>query len=204
MLNLRTRQAGMSIIEIMVVIGIIAILLAAAAPNFTVWLQSSQIRTSSDSVLAGMQLARAEAVRRNVPIRFQFVTTLGADCAIDVAGTNWVISVNDPTNQCNTEPSDTQPDPPPVPLDPLIKQRRSSADGSANVTVTSTVSAVTFTPLGQASSAATVDFANPVGGACSPGGPMRCMRVVLSPGGQARMCDPARVSTAAAPDPQAC
>jgi type IV fimbrial biogenesis protein FimT len=42
---------------------------------------------------------------------------------------------------------------------------------------------------------ATFDFSNPNAGACATsgggGGPIRCLRVRLSRGGQTRMCDPA-------------
>jgi type IV fimbrial biogenesis protein FimT len=180
-------------------------LLAAAAPNFTNWLQSSQIRTSAESYLNAMQLARAEAVRRNVPMRFQLTTSItGNACVLTNAGRNWVISVNDVTGQCTNAPSDTQPDPAPVPLDPLILQKRARQEGSTNVIVAATANPIIFSPLGQANTAATIDFTNPTGGTCAPAGPMRCLRVVVSTGGQAHMCDPARVSTAAAPDPQAC
>ena len=102
MLARHDRQRGMSIIEIMVVIGIIAILLAVAAPNFTGWLQSSQIRTSAEAFLNGLQLARAEAVRRNEPMRFQLADDASsAACVLSVAGPDWVISQNDVTNQCD-------------------------------------------------------------------------------------------------------
>lgn len=202
---MHNRQRGMSIIEIMVVIGIIAILLAAAAPNFTSWLQSSQIRTAGEAFLNGLQLARAEAVRRNAPMRFQLTDDASsAACVLATGGPDWVISQNDVTNQCDKAPLNTQPDPAPVPLDPLILQKRSQQEGSANVIVAANVSSVIFSPLGQANTAARIDFTNPIGGTCAPAGPMRCLRVVVTTGGQARMCDPARTSTAAAPDPQAC
>ncbi|MCC6472780.1 MAG: hypothetical protein IT514_03450, partial [Burkholderiales bacterium] len=37
---------------------------------------------------------------------------------------------------------------------------------------------------------------NPSGGACAAdGGPMRCLNVLVSPGGQIKMCDPAVAAT---------
>jgi type IV fimbrial biogenesis protein FimT len=44
-----------------------------------------------------------------------------------------------------------------------------------------------------------------VNGAClSAGGNVRCLNIVVSPGGQMRMCDPSRTSTANNNDPMAC
>jgi type IV fimbrial biogenesis protein FimT len=47
-----------------------------------------------------------------------------------------------------------------------------------------------------------IDVTNPVGGTCAAlGGPMRCLKVVATSGGQTRMCDPA---LALANNPRGC
>jgi type IV fimbrial biogenesis protein FimT len=49
----------------------------------------------------------------------------------------------------------------------------------------------------------TIDVTNPTGGTCATiatPAPMRCLRVVVTAGGQVRLCDPAFAST----DPQGC
>ena len=68
--------------ELLIGIAIIGILLALAAPNFAVWIQNSKIRTAAESIQNGLQLARAEAVRRNAQVRFQLTTTLDNDCVL--------------------------------------------------------------------------------------------------------------------------
>jgi hypothetical protein len=52
---------------------------------------------------------------------------------------------------------------------------------------------ITFNGLGATTLAtqANFNFKNLTGGACAPGGPIRCLRVVVAVGGRARMCDPA-------------
>ena len=198
----------MSIIELMVAVAIVAVLMAAAAPNFSSWLQTSQIRTSAETIISGLQLARSEAVRRNASMRFQFTTTVDGGCALNNAGPDWVVSQGDPSGLCNMTPSDDA-DLIAVPLaaDPRIKQVRSAKEGTSNALVAANAPLVTFSALGQVTPPATVtiNVTNPTGGVCAAAaGPMRCMRIVVSPGGQVRMCDPARTTTTANPDPQAC
>jgi len=71
------RSAGFTLIELMITIVILAILLFIALPNFAVWMQNSQIRTAGEAVLNGMQLARAEAIRRNVNVELRLDASSG-------------------------------------------------------------------------------------------------------------------------------
>lgn len=189
------RQAGMSLIELMIGIVVLGILLVLGAPTFSRWTQSSQIRNSAEAIHNGLMLARAEAVRRNTTVRFQFVTTTTGACALSDTGANWVVSLDNPAGACDAAPSDN--------VAPRIVQVRSAAEGSRNAAVNAGgVSLITFNGTGQATGGApaAINVTNPTGGACAPGGPMRCMRVTVATGGQIRMCDPAR----AAGDPQGC
>lgn len=72
-----------------------------------------------------------------------------------------------------------------------------SAEAAATLTVGATVSAVTFNGLGEASESNVVTFQPGAGGsACLAGnGSQRCLNVLVSPGGQIRICDPS-ISTA--------
>ena len=189
------RQSGMSLIELMIGIAVLGILLALGAPTFSRWTQSSQIRNSAEAIHNGLMLARAEAVRRNTTVRFQLVTTTTSACALSDTGANWVVSLDSPAGACDAAPSDN--------VAPRIVQVRSAAEGSRNAAVDAGgVSLITFNGTGQATGGApaAINVTNPTGGACAPGGPMRCMRVTVATGGQIRMCDPAR----AADDPQGC
>lgn len=189
------RQGGMSLIELMIGIVVLGILLALGAPTFSRWTQSSQIRNAAEAIHNGLMLARAEAVRRNTAVRFQLVTTTTGACALSDTGANWVVSLDTPAGACDAAPSDN--------VAPRIVQVRSAAEGSRNAAVNAGgVSLITFNGTGQATGGApaAINVTNPTGGACAPGGPMRCMRVTVATGGQIRMCDPAR----AADDPQGC
>lgn len=77
-MNLHPTQAGLTLIEMAVGLVIIAILMALAAPSFRDWIQNIQIRSAAESIQNGLQLARAEAVRRNASIRFNMNAASGA------------------------------------------------------------------------------------------------------------------------------
>ena len=96
------RQAGMTLIELMIGIVLLAILLALGAPTFFRWTQNSQIRNAAEAVQNGLTLARAEAVRRNTTVRFQLVTTTTAACALSPTGANWVVSLDSPAGSGGT------------------------------------------------------------------------------------------------------
>jgi len=71
------RNDGFTLIEMLVTVVILAILTTIAAPSFRNYLLTLQIRSAAESILNGVQLARAEAIRRNAPIQF----VLGTDGA---------------------------------------------------------------------------------------------------------------------------
>ena len=71
--DLHVRQArdrGFSLIELMVAITIFALLVVLATPMYTSFMGNSQIRAAGESLLSGIRLAQAEAVRRNTQVAF--------------------------------------------------------------------------------------------------------------------------------------
>jgi len=71
------KMTGFTLVELMTVITVMAIMLFFALPNFNVWLQNTQIRTAGEAILNGLQLARAEAVRRNVNVELRMDLSSG-------------------------------------------------------------------------------------------------------------------------------
>lgn len=190
MLNFRPSAArGFSLIELMITLAVLGMLIMIALPNMGTWLQNTQIRTSADAMQAGLQLARAEALKRNTTVRFQLVDTLTSACAVSATGRNWVVSLGDTSGLCDVDASETTA--------PQIIQKRSSAEGSPNAVVTATGgSSVAFNGLGRAAvgSFTEINITNPTNGACKTAAgdePMRCLRIAVNAGGTVRMCDPA-------------
>ncbi|MDD5242207.1 MAG: GspH/FimT family pseudopilin [Sulfuricella sp.] len=77
MLISSARQKGVSLIELMIGLAIMAILLSAGLPSFNLWIQNTQNRTAAESIQNGLQLARTEAVRRNTNVRFDLTDATG-------------------------------------------------------------------------------------------------------------------------------
>ncbi|MFA7281442.1 MAG: GspH/FimT family pseudopilin [Sterolibacterium sp.] len=189
---------GATLVELMIGLTIVALLMAMGAPSFFAWIQNSQIRTSAEAIQNGLYLARGEAVRRNTTTRFQLTTTLNSSCALSASGTNWVVSLDDPSGTCDSVASDT--------VAPRIVQTRAGAEGTTNAVVAATQSSIAFNGLGRVTPVPVgnidIDISNPTGGACATASAagMRCLRLRVSAGGQIRMCDPILAST----DPQGC
>jgi type IV fimbrial biogenesis protein FimT len=79
------KAVGFTLIELMIAITIMALLLFIALPNFSIWMQNTQIRTAGEAILNGLQLARAEAIRRNTIVELRMDTASG-----------WTVSVVGP------------------------------------------------------------------------------------------------------------
>jgi type IV fimbrial biogenesis protein FimT len=85
MLSRFSQQAcvrGFTLIELLTVMAIVAIVAAFAVPSMQQQLASFRVRAAADGIVSGLNLARAEAVRRNSPVAL----TLAA------GGSGWSVS----------------------------------------------------------------------------------------------------------------
>jgi type IV fimbrial biogenesis protein FimT len=198
---------GFSLIELLVAMAIMGILLALAAPAYRTWIGNTRIRTTTESIQNGLQLARGEAVRRNSQIRFQFTNDTGPGCALSVTDSNWIVSYDDPTSACNFPMlndafpvTDVVNNPA-----PRIIQVRTATEGSRDVVVAAGQSTIVFNGLGRVTPQPAVNpitinvTPNPAVGTCAT---FRCLRLLISAGGQIRMCDPSY--PVGGTDPQRC
>lgn len=205
-LNTKHNLRGMTLVEIMVAIVIIGILFAAAAPDFSVWIQNTKIRSATDTLQNGLTLAKTEAVHRNTITQF-----------VSCGGSNWdVIAASSTANTsvCNTAATAG-----------WERVQQSPQNGANTVFVNAGQATIGFNGLGRQ-----VSTTDPLSGAATPNPPvavdininatlagatsyagstaecavnagkLRCLRISVSPGGQVRMCDPAL----AAGGPQGC
>ena len=77
--------AGFTMIELMVTIAIMAILIALAVPSFRTLIINSRITTHANELLAGLQLARSEAIRSNA----RAVLCASTNISTCTGGPNW-------------------------------------------------------------------------------------------------------------------
>ena len=192
------KQNGVTLIELMIGITIVSLLMVIGVPSFGLWIQNTQTRTAAESIQNGLQIARTEAVRRNMNVRFSL-----ADANGTVA---WSVDCVNVTADC-----------------PAGIQSRSGGEGGVNARAGVSVAAlpspipvghfntalaagaglpagVTFDGIGRVPIAnvgtdiARIDVTNVKAG-------VRRMVIVIGTGGQTRMCDPA---IALATNPQGC
>src|SRR5688500_9646209 len=88
-----THQAGLTLLELLVALGIAALLLALAAPGFSRQRARSAVRTASTQTMAALHLARRLALARGQSVTV-CPSTDGRRCEFDAAG--WVLFANDP------------------------------------------------------------------------------------------------------------
>src|SRR5580700_9727263 len=111
---MRTLQRGVTLIELAVVLAVVAILFATAAPSFAAWIHNVQIRTATESVQNGLQLARAEAIRRNRSVMFWLTsnaTPPTADWVVGCANPAGAGSVPEQPGDCPGTPTTATPTP---------------------------------------------------------------------------------------------
>lgn len=159
-------QRGVSLIELLIGIAIVGILLAVGLPSYKAWIQNSQIRNAAESVLNGMQLARAEAVRRNGNVQLLFGTA-----------SSWTISVPATAEQIQTRSAS-----------------EGSANVTATMTPAAATT-ITFNSLGRvvtnADASASITQADlTVPTTILAASEARELRILIGAGGNVRMCDP--------------
>lgn len=183
----------MTLIEVMVVLAIAAVLYSLAAPMMARWTTDTRIRVAAETMQAGIQLARAEAIRRNASVRFQLMSSLGDDCAPSNTASHWVVSLDDATGKCDADPSPDDA--------PRIVQKKSGDEGRAGQIVigakrgNAAAPDIVYNGTGRLSGATSIDTIkiSAPDGSCqhSPdGGEFRCLCIEIQQGGNSRICDP--------------
>jgi type IV fimbrial biogenesis protein FimT len=175
---------GFTLVELIITIALVALVLTMGLPAFMNMLTNLRVRAVADSVLAGAQVARTEALKRNRNLAFRLDAATGGA---------WTVGEVDTSNNIIT-----------------TLQSRSAGDGGT-VSVAMTPGGTTqviFNNLGRrvlptpaAVDIMAIDVTSPAAGTCEHGGGrVRCLRVTVSIGGEVRLCDPKRPTG----DPQAC
>ncbi|HEU4709149.1 MAG TPA: GspH/FimT family pseudopilin [Methylophilaceae bacterium] len=179
---------GFTLVDLMIAIVIGSILAAVAIPQFKAFLLNMQIRTATEAINNGLQLAKGEAVRRNTNVRF----VLGS-------GTSWSVG-------CDVAQADNDGDG--VEDCPTTIQSRATSEGSASTVLTTNPSGatiVTFNGFGRVvansdGTASITQFDIDVPTSLLAAEISKNLRILVS-GGTIRVCDP---NNAIAGDARAC
>jgi type IV fimbrial biogenesis protein FimT len=68
------RASGFTLIEMVVAIGIFALLVALTVPTMQVWIANTKVRAVADALQNGVRLAQAESLRRSRQVVFALTT----------------------------------------------------------------------------------------------------------------------------------
>ncbi len=99
------KHNGFTLIELMITLAVLGILVVIAIPSFSDFLSSNRMVTTTNSISAGVQAARSEAIIRKVPVIFCQNDGSGTGCAASMASlaAGWVIGTDDePDGTINT------------------------------------------------------------------------------------------------------
>jgi type IV fimbrial biogenesis protein FimT len=197
------RRRGFTLIELLIGVALLAVLLMLAMPTFSTMLQNQKLRAVAESIQAGLQIARVESMKRNQTVEFMLTDDDPVEAGVagfgaTTNGPHWAVRVD--TGAGFT----------------FVEGRAGPEGSNATAATLSVVIAAGSLPAGNTirfdgmgrtnlgAASATFDVSNPAGGACKTAGgnePMRCLRIVVTPGGRVRMCDP---SVTAATDTRSC
>ena len=197
------KARGVTLIELLVGISILGLLMVMAAPGLSEWLANTRVRNTAEALSASLQAAKGEAVARNLRVRFQLTSSLGDDCVINDSGPNWVVNIDPDANPdavegaCDAAPSDT--------VAPRLLSSHDGREGAAGTVIEGSVETLVFNSLGRLTPVPAGDVSfevrTPDDAECvANGGTRTCLRVLVSPVGQVRTCNPAL----SAPNPGAC
>jgi type IV fimbrial biogenesis protein FimT len=115
----RNTQKGFTLIELLIVVVIMGILVALAAPSLFSILESRKLKGAAENFQVDLMFAKTEAIKRNTPVRMEFNVTdsntwcygfkvdASCDCNIanscEIDGIEKVVSSDDYGKVSNTE-----------------------------------------------------------------------------------------------------
>ena len=156
-----SREQGFTLVELLISVAVVGVLTLLALPSFNQWIANTKIRSTTESVLAGFQLARAEAVRLNRGVRM----TLNAD-------TSWTVAEVLSGNVIQTRPANE------------------GTDSNTTMTITpGTATTVDFNGLGRVTNLTPITQVD-LDSTAIPAASTKELRITINTGGTARACDP--------------
>ena len=139
------RQSGFTIIELLIVVTIVGVLSAVAAPSLRTMIITNQVRTATSDLLNGIAIARSESAKRSQRV-VMCASTDRNTCSGSAWGSGW-ISFVDANNNLQRDTSDSS--------EPLIRVKEPVPTAVKIVTTPSTLANIGFRSFGIIDSAKT-------------------------------------------------
>ncbi|MBS1218911.1 MAG: hypothetical protein H6R21_2044 [Proteobacteria bacterium] len=178
------KHTGFSLVELIVGLAILGLLLALGVPQYATFIANSRLRATAEGVANGLNLARAEAVKRNARVELVLTNEEPIEALVnalptDSAGYNWVVRQQVGVGNYSF-------------IEGKVGAEGSGkTEGSSVVIASSSGGIVAFNGFGaSASGAVSFQITSAAGLCAAAGGPLRCLNINVSPGGQIRVCDP--------------
>jgi type IV fimbrial biogenesis protein FimT len=193
----RSRSAGFSMIELMVVISLVAFLSLLTMRVFTGWSADAQVRNTAESLQSALRLAQATAVARNRISLFGLTNGTPTYNSTPAAnGSNWFLSLL-PLSGSDENAGDS-----------VMWIQGATTARQYNVSINGPA-LLCFNSLGRLASESTAvtglasacsNSTSPVTFTISKTGASRDLKVLAYLGGQVRMCDAAKTLSTTNPD----
>ena len=144
---MKLRNAGFTLIELMITVALLGVLLLWAIPNVTVFIQNARMSSVSNELIADISIARQEAQRRGRPVTI-CASSDGLTCLTGPPDPDWMEGwiIRAPTATSGTV---------------LVIKYTNQPQGpitTRKVTGIGTQASVTFSPSGTAGTTAVISF----------------------------------------------
>jgi type IV fimbrial biogenesis protein FimT len=161
--SVKMKIRGLTLMEVMVTVAIMAILLVLAVPSFNSFLARGRLTGAAEGLALDLQLAKSEAIRGDTPVRLTFSS-----------GNAWCYGSVPTNSSCTCAPTNTC----------TLRQVDSSSYAGVTMSAVSFPSSTpndftTFTAGQGVANAGTVEFTHPNAGT---------LRVSLGAAGQVSIC----------------
>jgi type IV fimbrial biogenesis protein FimT len=191
---------GFTLIELGITLLVVGLLLSVGIPSASVWIRNTQVRSVAEGLVQGLNVARAEALRRNRTVEFVLTNAapdadtrsyskLVGSVVADVTGRAWVVRSSPKVAGDSTTME--------------LIQSRTPGEMPGSVSVQADTGLIAFNGLGfsSATTASRIAVRTDDANMCvENGGAVRCLSVEVQKGGSIRICD----KTLQSSDPRSC